>query len=187
ADAASRAVIDAPVLGASLVASPRYPDSRSDPTDFGTLLSDFAETDGGAGFNVNLTLTLDVPLTAGAARGYREQLDALSAEAADAQSKLAERSVADRAAALIGRRDALGERLDIQRRIAELDGRKAERAESLAAAGTVSAEDAADARTEHERSLAEVLRIELDLLLAELDLRALAGQDLAAVLSSVPR
>jgi len=187
ADAASRATIDAPVFGASIVASPRYPDTRANAGDFSKLLSDFADIEGGAGFNWNLSITLDVPLSAGAGREYRRRLDALSIEVADAQRLQAERSVGDRTAALAGRRDALRERLSIQRRIAELDGRKAERAAELAAVGTIPAEDAVDARNELDRALAEVLRSELDLLLAELDLRALAGEDLAAVLAAASR
>lgn len=184
ADAGSRAVIDAPALGASVAASPRYPDSRDDPYDFAAALTDFADADGGAGLNLNLALTLDVPLSARASREYRARVDALSAEAADAQLEQAERLAADRADSLTGRREALLERLSIQRRIAELEARKAERAAELASAGTASAEDAADAAAERERAELELFRIELELLLADLDLRALAGDDLAAVLAS---
>lgn len=182
ADADARALIDAPALGASLLATPRYPDKRQSPSDLGTIFSDFGDTEGGAGLNLNLSLTLDVPLTAGAAREARRRLDSLALEAAEAQRLQAERSVADRAASLAGRRDALRERLAIQRRIAQLDGRKAERAASLASTGTIPKADATEALLERERALIEVLRLELELLVAELDLRALAGEDLANLL-----
>lgn len=182
-DAAARSTVDAPTLVASLSATPRYPDSRGDAADLGALLSDFADTAGGAGLSWNASLTLDVPLSAGTARGRRARIDALSAEAADAQRAQAERAASDRAASLVGYRDALRERLSIQRRIAELDARKVDRAAQLAASGTVASADVAAARSELDRALAEALRLELELLLAELDLRSLAGGDLSAALA----
>ncbi|TFG84778.1 MAG: TolC family protein [Spirochaetales bacterium] len=186
ADATARSTIDATIFAASLSVAPRYPDSRLDAANPANAFSDFSDGSGGAGFNWNLTLTLDVPLSGGAARGYRERADTLAIASAEAQRSQAERSVQDRAASLAGRRDALTERLAIQRRIAELDGRKAERLADLAAAGTATAADTADARAERDRALTEVLRTELDLLLAELDLRALSGEDLAASLAAAP-
>jgi outer membrane protein TolC len=182
-DAVARSTIDVPILVTSLAASPRYPDSRGDPSDPGTLISDFADTAGGAGLSWNVSLTLDVPLSAGASREYRRRIEALSVDAADAQLAQAERATADRAASLAGTRDALRERLSIQRRIAELNARKADRAAQLAAAGTLTSDDVASARSERDRAFAEALRVELDLLLSELDLRALAGDDLAAALA----
>ncbi len=184
ADAGSRAALDAPALGASVAASPRYPDSRDDPYDLARALTDFGDVEGGAGVNLNVALTLDVPLSARASRAYRARADALAAEAADAQLEQAERLAADRADSLAGRRAALLERLSIQRRIAGLEARKAERAAELASAGTASAEDAADAAAERDRAELEAFRLELELLLADLDLRALAGEDLAAVLAA---
>jgi outer membrane protein TolC len=184
ADAVARSTIDAPVMDASLLLEPRYLDDRADPASLPSALTDFFDYGGGAGVNWNLSLSLDIPLTARAAREYRNRLDSLALEAAEAQVTQTERSVADYAAALAERRYALGERLDTQRRIAALETRKADRLDDLAAAGTVPLEDAADARAELDRDLAEILRLELDLLLTELDLRSLAGEDLASAISS---
>jgi hypothetical protein len=184
ADSLARSTIDAPVLGASLVLEPRYRDTRPNSSKVSTAFTDFFEYDSGAGVNWNLSLSLDIPLTAAAARDYRRRLDSLALEAAEASRTQTERAVNDRAAALAERRDALGERLDIQRRIAALELRKADRLDALAAAGTVPREDAADARAELDRDLAEILRLELDLLLTELDLRILAGVDLADAIAS---
>jgi multidrug resistance efflux pump len=111
-------------------------------------------------------------------------LDSLALEAAAAQRIQIERAVSDRAAALAERRDAFYERLSIQRRIAALELRKADRLDDLAAAGTVPREDAADARAELDRDLAEILRLELELLLTELDLHSLAGIDLATLITA---
>jgi hypothetical protein len=184
ADSVARSTIDAPVFGASLLLEPRYRDTRADASALASALTDFFAYDDDAGVNWNLSLSLDIPLTAKAAREYRSKLDSLALEAAEAQRTQIQRSVGDRAAALVERRDSLGERLAIQRRIAALEVRKADRLDDLAAAGTVPREDAADARAELDRDLAEILRLELDLLLTELDLRSLAGVDLASAIAS---
>lgn len=178
ADSVARSTIDAPVFGASLQVEPRYRDDRDD-SSISSALTDFFVYDNNAGVNWNLSLSLDIPLTARAAKEYRARIDSLALVAAEAQQDQVQRSVNDRAAALAERRDALGERLDIQRRIAALEERKADRLDDLAEAGIVPREDAADARTELDSDLAEILRMELDLLLTELDLRSLAGIDLA--------
>jgi outer membrane protein TolC len=183
ADSVARSTLDAPVFGASLLLEPRYRDTRDD-SSLSSAFTDFFDYGGGAGVNWNLSLSLDIPLTARAAKEYRGRLDSLALEAAEAQRTQTERSVADRAAALAERRDALGERLSIQRRIAALEVRKADRLDDLAAAGTVPLEDAADARAELDRDLAEILRLEIDLFLTELDLRSLAGVDLASAIAS---
>ena len=185
ADAVARTIVDVPVLGASLLVEPRYPDSpRADPSSLPSVLTDFFDYSNGAGVNWNLSLSLDVPLTARAARQYRTRLDTLALELAEAQKTQVERAVRDRATALAERRDALGERLEIQRRIAALEARKADRLDDLVAVGTVPREDAVDARAELDRDLAEILKLELDLLLTELDLRSLAGVDLADAIAS---
>ena len=184
ADAAARATVDAPVLGASLLVEPRYRDERPDSSSLTSAFSDFFDYSNNAGVNWNLSLSLDIPLTASAARQYRTRLDSLALEAAEAQRTQTQRAVGDRAAALAERRDALGERLDIQRRIAALEARKADRLDDLAKAGIVPREDATDARAALDRDLAEILRLELDLLLTELDLRSLAGVDLATAIAS---
>lgn len=182
-DSLARATIDAPVLGASLLLEPRYRDDR-DTSSLSSALSDFFAYDEEAGVNWNLSLSLDIPLTARAARDYRSRVDSLALEAAEAQRIQTQRAVGDRALALVERRDALGERLEIQRRIAALEVRKAERLEDLAASGTVPREDAVDARAELDRDLAEILKLELDLLLTELDLQGLAGVDLVELIAS---
>lgn len=184
ADSLARSTIDAPVFGASLVLEPRYRDSRPDSSSLPSAITDFFDYQNDAGVNWTLSLSLDLPLTASAAKVYRSRLDSFTLEAAEAQRTQTERAVKDRAAALAERRDALGERLAIQQRIAALELRKAERLDDLAAAGTVPREDAADARAELDRDLAEILRLELDLLLTELDLRNLAGADLAVVIAT---
>jgi outer membrane protein TolC len=183
ADSAARATLDAPVLGASLLVEPRYGDKRADLSSLPSVFTDFFDYDNGAGVNWNFSLSLDIPLTARTAKDHRTRLDSLALEAAEAQRTQTERAVGDRAAALVERRDALGERLAIQRRIAALEQRKADRLDDLAAVGTVPREDAADARAELDRDLAEVLRLELELLLTELDLRSLAGVDLATAIA----
>ncbi len=182
-DAAARATIDAPVLGAAIVVAPRYADARDDASDTATVLSDLLDSDNGAGFNWNVSATLDWPLSGKAAREHRSRLDALSIEAAEAQRLMMLRSIDDRMASIVGRRDALIERLSIQRRIVELEKSKTARQVALADVGTVTVEDAADALAKRDGALAEALRLELDLLLAELDLRALAGEDIASVLA----
>jgi outer membrane protein TolC len=184
ADSAARATLDAPVLGASVLLEPRYRDKRADTSSLPSAFTDFFDYGDKAGVNWNLSLSLDIPLTARAARNHRSNLDSLALDAAEAQRIQTELAVGDRAAALAERRDALGERLRIQRRIAALEVRKADRLDDLAIAGTVPREDAADARAELDRDLAEILRLELDLLLTELDLRSLAGMDLATVIAS---
>ena len=182
-DSVARSILDAPIFGASLVLEPRYRDNRADTASLPSVFTDFFEYDDGAGLNWNLSLSLDVPLSAGAARNHRERMDELALEAAEAQRTQVQRSVSDRAAALAERRVALGERLAIQRSIAALELRKADRLDDLATAGTVPREDAEDARAELDRDLAEVLRLDLELLLTELDILSLAGADLASVIA----
>lgn len=186
-DAAARATIDAPVLGAFIVVAPRYADARDDASDPANVVSDLLDTDNGAGLNWNVSLSLDWPLSGKAAREHRARLDALSLVAAEAQRLMMLRSIGDRMSSIVGRRDALIERLSIQRSIVELEKSKAARQVVLADAGTVTLEDAADALAKRDGAIAEALRLELDLLLAELDLRALVGEDLAAVLAAMSK
>lgn len=183
ADAASRAVADAAAFGASLSLEPRYPDSRSDPADLGTILSDYFGGGNGAGVNLNLTLTLDVPLSLREARSLKARSDALAAQTAAANLRAAEQSALERARSLEERRAYLADRAEIQKRIADLSRRKWERLRDLAAAGTVPADDADAAKADWDRAVSDVLRTEVDLILSELDIRALRGEDLAAALA----
>ena len=183
ADAAARAVADSAALGVNVSVEPRYPDSRPNPSDPGTILSDYFGGGTGAGVNLNLTLTLDVPLSVREARTLRSRADAAAAQTASANLRAAERSVLERATALEERRVFLADRIEIQKRIADLSRRKWERLRDLAAAGTVPADDADAAKTDWDRSVTDVLRTELDLILAELDMRILRGEDLAVVLA----
>ncbi len=75
ADSVARSTIDASVFGASLVLEPRYRDNRDDPSSLPSALTDFFDYDNDAGINWNLSLSLDLPLTARAARDYRRRLD----------------------------------------------------------------------------------------------------------------
>ncbi len=183
ADAASRALADSATFGANLSLEPRYPDTRSDPDDLGTILSDYFDGGTGAGVNLNLTLTLDVPLSVREARTLRARADALSMQSAAASLRAAEQSARERAVALEERRAFLADRVEIQRRIADLSRRKWERLRDLAAAGTIPTDDADAARTDWDRAVSDVLRTEVDLVLAELDMRILRGEDLAGVLA----
>ncbi|HRZ90124.1 MAG TPA: TolC family protein, partial [Spirochaetia bacterium] len=183
ADAAARAVSDAASFGASLSLEPRYPDTRADPDDLGSVLSDYFGGGTGAGMNLNLTLTLDVPLSVREARALRSRSDALAARAAAANLRAAEQTARERARALEERRAFLADRVEIQKRIADLSRRKWERLRDLAAAGTVPADEADAARTDWDRAVSDVLRTEVDLVLAELDIRILRGEDLAVVLA----
>ena len=185
ADSASRGLVDSSAFGASFSLEPRYPDARSNPADLGTLFSDYFDGAAGTGFDFNLTLTLDVPLSVKEARFLRVRTDALAAETAAANLQLAERDALERSAALEDRRDFLVDRIEIQRRIADLSRRKWERFRDLAAAGTASADDADSARTDWDRASSDVLLTGLDLILVELDIRALRGEDLAGVLEEL--
>jgi outer membrane protein TolC len=179
ADAHARSIIDAPTLSASLSAEPRYPDTRADTGDFGSAFDDFFEYDGNAGINWNFSVIVDVPLSAGAAKAYRRGQDAQASAIAEALKAQTERSVLDRAQSLLARRDGLSERLAIQRRIVALDERKVERARSLIGAGTLGSDALEDALVARDLAAAEQLRLELELFLAELDLRLAQGDDIS--------
>lgn len=183
ADAAARAVADSAAFGASLSLEPRYPDSRSDPEDLGTILSDYFDGGTGSGLNLNLTLTLDVPLSVREAKALRARADTLSVQSAVANLRAAEQTARERARALEERRSFLADRVEIQKRIADLSRRKWERLRDLAAAGTVPADEADAAKTDWDRAVSDVLRTEVDLVLVELDMRILRGEDLAGVLA----
>ena len=183
ADAAVRAVADSAAFGASLSLEPRYPDSRSDAADLGTILSDYFGGGTGARINLNLTLTLDVPLSVRETRSLRSRADALAVQAAAANLKAAEQAVLERARALEERRNFLADRIEIQKRIADLSRRKWERLRDLAAVGTVPADEADSAKADWDRALSDVLRTEVDLILSELDIRILRGEDLAMALA----
>ncbi len=183
ADAASRSVADSASFGASLALEPRYPDSRADPADPGTILSDYFGGGTGSGVNLNLTLTLDVPLSVREARVLKARSDDAAARATASNLKAAEQAALERARALEERRAFLADRIGIQRRIADLSRRKWERLRDLAAAGTASTDDADAAKADWDRAVSDVLRTEVDLVLAELDMRILRGEDLAVVLA----
>ncbi len=178
ADANSRSIIDAPTLTTALSAEPRYPDSRVDAGDFGSAFSDFFDSDGNAGINWNFSVLLDVPLSAGPAKAYRSEQDAQAGAIAEALKAQAERALLDRAQSLVARRDGLTERLAIQRRIVALDERKVERARALTGAGTLGSDALEDALVARDLAAAELLRLELELFLAELDLRLAQGEDI---------
>ncbi len=184
ADARARSIIDAPTLSAALSAEPRYPDSRANTGDFGSAFSDFSKTQDNAGINWNLSIVLDVPLSAGAAKAYRSGQDAQAGAIAEALKLQTERSVVDRAKSLIARRDGLAERLAIQRRIVALDERKVERARALTGVGTLGSDALEDAIVARDLAAAEFLRLELELFLAELDLRLAQGEDIAILAAS---
>lgn len=183
ADAAVRAVADSAAFGASLSVEPRYPDSRSNPADLGTILSDYFGGGTGTGVNLNLTLTLEVPLSVRETKTLRSRADTLAVQAAAANLKAAEQTVLERARALEERRSFLADRIGIQSRIADLSRRKWERLRDLTAAGTVPADEADAAKADWDRARSDVLRTEVDLILAELDIRILRGEDLARALS----
>ncbi len=183
ADAASRALADSASFGANLSLEPRYPDTRAAPDDLGTLLSDYFGGELGTGVNLNLTLTLDVPLGVRDAKALRARADRLAFEAAEANLRAAERAALERSAALEERRVFLADRAGIQKRIAELSRRKWERLRDLASAGTVLADDVEAAKADWDRAVSDVLRTEVDRILAEMDIRALRGEDLASALA----
>ncbi len=180
-DAQARSTVDAPSLGASLLAEPRYGDGRTPSADLGSALSDFWSGDG-RGVNWNLSLSLDLPLTAGAGRSLRAAADAEQAALAGAALRQAREAAEDRAAALAERRASMEERMDIQRAVVELERRKLDRALALGAAGTATRDAADDARLGLAAAEDELYRMELELFVLSLDEAALAGRDLGAAL-----
>lgn len=130
-----------------------------------------------------MTLTLDVPLGVREARALRARADSLAAQTAEANLQAAERAALERSAALEERRTYLADRAGIQKRIADLSRRKWERLRDLAAAGTVPADDVEAAKADWDRAVSDVLRTEVDRILAELDIRALRGEDMASALA----
>lgn len=180
-DAQARSTVDAPSLGVSLLAEPRYGDARQPGGDLASAFSDFWSGDG-RGVNWNLSLSLDLPLTAEASRALRAGADAEQAAIAGAALRQAREAAEDRSAALAERRASMEERMAIQRAVIGLARRKLERALALGAVGTATRDAAEDARLELAAAEDELFRMELELFILGLDEAALAGRELGAAL-----
>ncbi len=95
----------------AVTATPRYRDEREDPADLGTVFSDFSGD--GSGVDLNLVLTLEVPLTAGGERRRTVEQARLSLDLAESALERARVETESQEELLELRMDTLSRRIEL--------------------------------------------------------------------------
>lgn len=144
----------------------------------------FAE---GAGVDWTGTVGLSIPLYDGG--GAREERAAAAALAASVQKGLEsrQRAVLEDLAAALERRSILEELVGLQAAAVDLAARRLAAERDLLGQGRSTDNDVEARRLEAEARANDLWQSRADLLLANLDVAALAGDDLAAVVKGLPR
>jgi outer membrane protein TolC len=157
----------------------------SDERTLGQSFSDlFAE---GAGVDWSASANLNVPLYDGGKR--REDRAASAALTASVQEGLASRQriVIEDLAAALERRSILEERVELLAEAVDLASRRLATEGSLLGQGRSTDNDVQARRLEAEARRNDLRQARADLLLANLDIASLAGDDLAGIVKGLPR
>lgn len=180
ADAALSALTDAPALNVAVTVDGDYETTDTVPRTLDQSLSELRP-------KLTLSVLLDLPLGRRRDRELaRSSAAALELQAATERSRVEAAVVAD-FAELVAERSRLAELIGLRERQVELARDELRvRGELLAARQTTPAEVAA-ARLDLEERKLTLWRSRADLFLADLELAALAGEDLSRLLLTAPR
>ncbi|OHD67687.1 MAG: hypothetical protein A2177_14475 [Spirochaetes bacterium RBG_13_68_11] len=152
---------------------------------FGQSFSDlFAD---GAGVDWTAAAGLNVPLyDGGSAREGRAASEALTASVHKGLESR-QRAVLEDLAAALERRSILEERVDLLAEAVDLSSRRLATEESLLGQGRSTDNDVEARRLDAEAKANDLRQSRADLLLANLDIASLAGDDLAGIVKGLPR
>lgn len=170
-------ITDRPQLSLSFRTTPLYPESRSNPDDLSTSISDYFED--GAGWETSLAVELTVPLVTRREREARERIDTLTQEQALISVDDTARQVANALQTLLAERRFLTERLTLLETDIEYEEQRVENERTLLDAGvsTQLALDEVELDLTSRRN--EAWEAQASLYLNGLEILATTGHDLA--------
>jgi outer membrane protein TolC len=171
---------DRPSFSVTVRMAPLYPASRDDPTAFDSSVSDFFSSD--ADVEATVALGLTVPLLTARERSYRERIDTLAQQRAETELQDTERAVANQMQTLMTNRRFLERRIEILQTDVEYERQRVENERALLQSGATTELRVDEVELDLLSRRNELWQIEAELFLNAVEILAVTGNDLAAVL-----
>jgi outer membrane protein TolC len=159
----------------AITATPRYRDEREDPEDPATVFSDF--TGDGSGVDLNLVLTLEIPLTEGGARRRAVEQAQLSLELAESALERTRREQDSQSVLAELRIETLAQRIELLEFELAFEREQLQSDRELQELGSATRVDIARRLLTITGRENELANLRTELLLQQLELIRLRGDD----------
>lgn len=171
---------DRPSLSVTVRMAPLYPASREDPEAFDSSLTDFFAS--GADLEATVALGLTIPLFTARERSYRERIDTLTQQVAETDFQDTERAVANQIQTLVTNRRFLERRIEILQTDVEYERQRVENERALLRSGATTELRVDEVELDLLSRQNELWQIEAERFLNSVEILAVTGNDLGAVL-----